>query len=165
MSLYIKIVDAVNKVIRVIVIAMFVVMFLAAFLQVIVRNFTHFSVPWSDELCRFLIIYIVYLGAGLAARSGRLIRMEVLPMLAKMSDKGLHRFYWVAAVISLGFAVLTVYCGASAMMVNYKSLSAALKISMAIPYLAIPVGSVFMALNVFANIFELTIQDKEAAKV
>lgn len=86
-------------------------------------------------------------------------------MLAKMSDKGLHRFYWVAAVISLGFAVLTVYCGASAMMVNYKSLSAALKISMAIPYLAIPVGSVFMALNMFANIFELTIQDKEAAKV
>ena len=83
MARYIKFVDALNKVVRVILVGMFIVMFLTAFLQVIIRNMTTGSIPWSDELCRYLIIFIVWLGAGLAARSNRLIRMEVLPSLTK----------------------------------------------------------------------------------
>ena len=108
MARYIKFVDALNKVVRVILVGMFIMMFLTAFLQVIIRNMTTGSIPWSDELCRYLIIFIVWLGAGLAARSNRLIRMEVLPSLTKMSDRNLHIMYWISTIISLGFAVLTV---------------------------------------------------------
>lgn len=67
MARYIKFVDALNKVVRVILVGMFIMMFLTAFLQVIIRNMTTGSIPWSDELCRYLIIFIVWLGAGLAA--------------------------------------------------------------------------------------------------
>ena len=130
MAHYIKLVDCINRVVRIVLIGMFIVMFLTAFAQVIVRNMTTGSIPWSDELCRFLIIYIVWLGAGLAARSNRLIRME---------DKTLHMMYWISAFISLGFAGLTVYCAVQVISVNYKTVSAALQLSMAIPYVAIPI--------------------------
>lgn len=156
---YLKLVDGLNKVIRVLVVAIFMVMFVATFLQVLARNLGLFSIPWSDELCRFLIVWMVYLGAGLAARTGRLIRMEVLPMLTKMGDRGLHRLYWIAALLSLVFCLLTTYCAGLAISVNYKSLSAALKIPMAVPYLALPVGCIFMLLNLFANVLELTARE------
>ncbi len=161
MRSYIKAVDRINDVLRVIVIAFFMMMFAATFLQVIARNLSLFSISWSDELCRFLIIYVVYLGSGLAARNGRLIRMEVLPMLAKASTKGLYRFYWVAAFISLGFGVMTVYCTAQVMKINYNAFSAALKIPMAIPYMALPLGCLVIVLNMFANILELSLEEKQ----
>ena len=40
MARYIKFVDALNKVVRVILVGMFIMMFLTAFLQVIIRNMT-----------------------------------------------------------------------------------------------------------------------------
>lgn len=164
MRFYIKMVDKLNVVLRVVVIAFFMIMFMTTFLQVIARNLALFSIPWSDELCRFLIIYVVYLGSGLAARKGRLIRMEVLPMLAKASKKGLHYFYWVAAFFSLGFCIMASYCSVMAMRVNYKAFSAALKIPMAVPYMAIPLGCIFIALNIFANVIELKLEDDKESE-
>ena len=145
MARYIKFVDALNKVVRVILVGMFIMMFLTAFLQVIIRNMTTGSIPWSDELCRYLIIFIVWLGAGLAARSNRLIRMEVLP--------------------SLGFAVLTIYCAVGVISVNYKTVSPALQLSMAVPYAAIPVGCVYLILNMLASDMERMLQAKEEKQV
>ncbi len=165
MAHYIKLVDCINRVVRIVLIGMFIVMFLTAFAQVIVRNMTTGSIPWSDELCRFLIIYIVWLGAGLAARSNRLIRMEVLPSLTRMSDKALHMMYWISTFISLGFAGLTVYCAVQVISVNYKTVSAALQLSMAIPYVAIPIGCIYLIMNMLASDFERRLADgKEKAE-
>ena len=165
MARYIKFVDALNKVVRVILVGMFIMMFLTAFLQVIIRNMTTGSIPWSDELCRYLIIFIVWLGAGLAARSNRLIRMEVLPSLTKMSDRNLHIMYCISNIISLGFAVLTIYCAVGVISVNYKTVSPALQLSMAVPYAAIPVGCVYLILNMLASDMERMLQAKEEKQV
>lgn len=162
MSSYIKCVDGINKIIRAILIAMFIVMFLTAFAQVIIRNLTTGSIPWSDELCRYLIVYIVWMGAGLAARSNRLIRMEVLPSLTKMSEKNLHIMYAVSTVISIGFAVLTIYCAVNVISINYKTVSPALQLSMAVPYSAIPIGCVYLIMNMLASDFEWLLKKKEA---
>lgn len=160
MRFYIKMVDRLDAVLRIVIIAFFMVMFMATFLQVLARNLALFSISWSDELCRFLIVYIVYLGSGLAARKGRLIRMEVLPMLVKASKRGVRRFYWAAAFISLSFCVMASYCTTMVMKINYKAFSAALKIPMAVPYMAIPLGCAVIALNMFANVLELTLEDQ-----
>ncbi len=158
---FIRAIDGLNKLIKNFIVAIFMIMFLATFLQVLARNMGLFSIPWSDELCRFLVIYIVYFGSGLAARSGRLIRMEVLPMLTKMGDIGLHRMYWIALIFTFLFCVMTTVCAAMAISVNYRSLSAALKIPMAVPYMALPLGCIYTFLNSLANVFELTLQDRE----
>ena len=108
MKAYVKIVDKINKIVGVIVVVFFVGAFLSTFLQVVMRNLTSISVPWTDELSRYLVIYIVYLAAGLAARSGRLIRMEVLPMLMKLSEKQIQVFYWIASFLTIVFSVIAV---------------------------------------------------------
>ena len=155
MKAYVKIVDKINKIVGVIVVVFFVGAFLSTFLQVVMRNLTSISVPWTDELSRYLVIYIVYLAAGLAARSGRLIRMEVLPMLMKLSEKQIQVFYWIASFLTIVFSVI------AAIQMNMNKMSASLGFSMAVPYFAIPVGSIWLVINMFANVFDSYIKMKE----
>lgn len=161
---YLKIVDAINRVLTVIVVVFFIAAFLATFLQVVMRNLTTISVPWTDEFSRYLVIYIVYLAAGLAARNGRLIRMEVLPMLMKLSDKQIQVFYWISSFITIAFAPITVYSSVMTIQTNLNKTSASLGISMAIPYLAIPIGAIWLVVNMFANVFDSYIKMKEEGK-
>lgn len=158
---YLKLIDSINKVIKVIVTTMFLLMFISAFLQVILRNFTDIPIPWSDELCRFLMIFIVYLASGLAARESRLIRMDALIMIFKLSDRWKNVLYWTAAIISVAFVGIVCYSSLQVIKINYKSFSAAMRWSMAIPYSAIPIGSIFMVLNMFADLMEERIKVKQ----
>ena len=164
MKTYLKIVDAVNKVVTAIVVAFFAAAFLATFLQVIMRNLTTISVPWTDEFSRYLVIYIVYLAAGIAARNGRLIRMEVLPMLLKMPEKQIQIFYWISSFITIAFSAIIVYSVSMVIPTNLNKISASLGISMAIPYLALPIGAIWLVVNCFANVFEGYLKQKEEEK-
>ena len=161
MKAYVKIVDKINKIVGVIVVVFLVGAFLSTFLQVVMRNLTSISVPWTDELSRYLVIYIVYLAAGLAARSGRLIRMEVLPMFMKLSEKQIQVFYWIASFLTIVFSAIAVYSSISAIQMNMNKMSASLGFSMAVPYFAIPVGSIWLVINMFANVFDSYIKMKE----
>ena len=161
MAIYLKVMDSINRLIKAIVVTMFIVMFVSAFLQVILRNFTDIPIPWSDELCRFLMVFVVYLASGLAARNGRLIRMEALIMIFKLSDKWKTILYWIAAIISVIFVTLVCYSSLNVIKVNYRSYSAAMRWSMAIPYSAIPIGSIFMVLNMFAALIEPIVNSKQ----
>ena len=49
--------------------------------------------------------------------------------------------------------------------VNYKTLSPALQLSMAVPYAAIPVGCVYLILNMLASDMERMLQAKEEKQV
>ena len=48
MKAYVKIVDKINKIVGVIVVVFLVGAFLSTFLQVVMRNLTSISVPWTD---------------------------------------------------------------------------------------------------------------------
>lgn len=161
MKTFVRFVDTVNKYVKVFVIACLMAAFGATFLQVVVRNLTTLSLPWTDELSRYLTIWIVYFASGLAARDGRMIRMEVLPMLAKMSDKNLRVLYWVAAFITIAFSALVAYSSIFIIKLNMNKMSASLGINMWIPYLAIPIGSLWFLCCTFANIMDLHLKAKE----
>lgn len=161
---YIKIVDAVNKLITVVVVAFLMGAFLSTLLQVVMRNLTSISVPWTDEFSRYLVIYIVYLAAGLAARNGRMIRMEVLPMLLKLSEKKIQIFYWISSFLTIAFSVIAIYSSVMAIQTNLNKTSASLGFSMAIPYFAIPIGVVWLAVNMFANVFDSYLKMKEGGE-
>ena len=89
----------------------------------------------------------------------------MLPSLTKMSERNLHIMYWISTIISLGFAVLTIYCAVGVISVNYKTVSPALQLSMAVPYAAIPVGCVYLILNMLASDMERMLQAKEEKQV
>ncbi len=53
-------------------------MILIAFLQVILRNFFESSILWGDTLLRHLVLWVGFIGASLATRDDRHIKIDVL---------------------------------------------------------------------------------------
>ncbi|MDZ4339217.1 MAG: TRAP transporter small permease subunit [candidate division NC10 bacterium] len=63
---------------RVLIVIVLSVMLLLAFLQVLLRNAWDFGLPWIDILLRHLVLWLGIMGASLATRMNRHIRIEAL---------------------------------------------------------------------------------------
>ncbi len=57
--------------------AMMVTMFALVFTNVVTRYGFGFSIAWAEEVSGFLMIWITYIGAGLALRQGRHVAIEL----------------------------------------------------------------------------------------
>jgi len=55
-------------------------MIVAAFAQIALRNFMGVGLPWSESLVRYLVLWVGFIGASLAAREGRHITIEVIKL-------------------------------------------------------------------------------------
>ena len=55
-------------------------MIVAAFAQIALRNFVGVGLPWSESLVRYLVLWVGFIGASLAAREGRHITIEVIKL-------------------------------------------------------------------------------------
>lgn len=78
-------------------------MVLLAFLQVLLRNLWGFGLPWVDILLRHMVLWLGIVGASLATRMKRHIRIDVLPRhfplrLQQIVERGILLF---AAVVSI----------------------------------------------------------------
>lgn len=71
------------KVETVLVILFLAVMVLMAFLQVLLRNFFSTGILWGDSLLRHLVLWLAFLGASLATREQRHIKIDVLGRIIK----------------------------------------------------------------------------------
>jgi TRAP-type C4-dicarboxylate transport system permease small subunit len=63
---------------QVLIVIVLSVMLLLAFLQVLLRNAWDFGLPWIDILLRHLVLWLGIMGASLATRMNRHIRIEAL---------------------------------------------------------------------------------------
>ncbi|WP_434310456.1 TRAP transporter small permease [Hominifimenecus sp. rT4P-3] len=153
-AIYIKAVDKLDRVLEWLVGILFIAMFLSAVVQVVVRNFTSLSVPWTDEACRFIVMYLVYFGAALAARNNSMIKMEIMDTIFHLSPKAKQKMNWLITAISTVFVVTTVISSLNIIQTSAGMITSALRISWAIPYVSIPIGCVLLILNILANTLE-----------
>lgn len=163
MEKIIKVIDGMNKVIKVILAASIGAMSLVIVTQVIFRYFFHHTFTWAEELSRYLMVLSVFLGAALAIRTQSLIAVEVLAEnISQRARKILKLFVYTLCIIF--FIVLLVV---SIQMVGdvSRQLSPALQIKMSIPYMAIPIGAAALILNSIAVILELIMNKKSEEKV
>ena len=58
--------------------ALFVAMALILILQVFARFVIRVSIPWTEELGRLLFMYVVFVGAGIAAKKGSHLVIDTL---------------------------------------------------------------------------------------
>ncbi len=122
---------------------------LVLFLNVVLRYLFKASTSWAEELIRYLMIWITFIGGSLCARQGAHIRMDFLMTLL---PRWTHR--WIDGAI---YAIAGVFCAAMtiygirlvAFTVAMGQMSPALKMPMWVPYLAIPLGSAMMTLRFF----------------
>ena len=119
-------------------------------IQIFFRFVVYRPVPWSEEAARYLMIWMGMLGSVIALRKGRHIGVtalvDILP--AKVSF-AVGIFVRVSMAGLLG---IIAYYGFKLAVFNYSQLSAAMEIPMMIPYMAIPVGSAMMIVDLIAEL-------------
>lgn len=139
-------------------------MVLSVFIGVLARFvFTHvgyrLSVPWTEEVSRYLMIWTVFLGGAVAARHGKLIGVEFVvqglpPHLGRMVK-------YIALVLSMVFYVLLCIVGWQWMQFGASTNSPVLELPMYVINPAMAVGGVVMGLNTIALLFDARHQGKD----
>jgi len=131
-----------NRTSRALVIVMMAVMSIVILLQVFLRYVMKASLPWSEELARYLMVWIGLMGASLALHEGRHVGVT----LVVDRTRGLLRkvLTGIALVAVLWFLWLMLFEGTRLVQNIWQQRSPAMNLPMVIPYAAIPLGAIFM---------------------
>jgi TRAP-type transport system small permease protein len=142
-----------NRTSKVLVIGMMAVMSVVVLAQVFLRYVVQASLSWSEELARYLMVWIGLFGASLALQEGR--HIEVTLLLDRMPRALRKILMGIALVAVLGFLGLVFYQGVVLTRNIWLQRSPAMSLPMVIPYAAIPLGSVFMMIQVLLALCRL----------
>ena len=147
----------VNRALEGFLIVGFVAMTLVIFLQVIFRYFLLQSLSWSEEVARYLFVWLTFLGASVVARSQSHITVESVVNAIKPESlrKGVKT---LAALLTLTFVYVLMTEGFDASMeiVELEQVSPSLPwLSLGWIYFAIPLGSLVMGLNIVEQTIDL----------
>jgi TRAP-type C4-dicarboxylate transport system permease small subunit len=155
MEAYEKILDAVNKIIVYIITVLFGAMSIASLLQVIFRYVLKHPLPWSEELARFLFVWVVFLGSAVAIKEKAHVGLEYFVDQLKISQRKI--IYALAYILCMFMSIIICINGFSVVKSTLTQLSPAMHLPMAYVYFAIPLGfllSLFNFIYLFMELFK-----------
>jgi TRAP-type C4-dicarboxylate transport system permease small subunit len=134
------------------IIAILAMMVVTTSLQIICRVFFS-ALSWSEEVTRYLLVYLTFLGASTVYKRSGHISVLVIPQL--LSSK-LQKYLSIFVIMLSGifFSIATFY-GIKYMGLQGTQLSAALRIPMKYIYMAVPIGFSIMILYSVDNIIKI----------
>lgn len=122
------------------------------FAQVISRYLFNFPIMWTDEIGRYVFIWIVYLGSAAAFKNKAHLIVDVFTQ--KMSHKlqfCLNLFFYI--VITLFLFLVFVYGLQYAMNNMGNPAYSTSVVSLGAAYASVPVGALLMIINIMRTIF------------
>ncbi|HBV68615.1 MAG TPA: hypothetical protein DEF04_10850 [Clostridiales bacterium] len=136
--------DKLEKFILYILAALFAVMVVSLFYQIIMRFIFQSANAWSEELTRYSFIWMSMLGSSVATRRSRNMDVDFLVNLMPRKLKIINNFFTKGLIIAF-LLVLIVY-GTSLVGITHKQLSAGIRIPMSYVYASIPLGGILILL-------------------
>lgn len=144
MKLIYSIDKIINQILKAVVVIMLSVMSIVVFAQVIFR-IMHLSIPWSEELSKYLLIWSTFLGSALCIRRKSLVGLEFF--LNSMTKKNQKILQTVLNLIVCAMLLFLIRVGFWSVRQVWFQITPVLKQSMGLMYASIPVGPVFMLIN------------------
>jgi TRAP-type C4-dicarboxylate transport system permease small subunit len=137
-------------------------MTILVFATVVLRYGFNISFRWSDELARYLFIYVVFLGIAIAYRHGDHIVIEIGTLLL---PERLRRLLAIPIHVIVGLLMLVL--GLTGLWVAFGKLGWALTSGLQIPraymYAALPIGVFFLLIEIVIRVRQSLRRLREAA--
>lgn len=108
------------------------------FTNVSLRYLTNFSIVWAEEVARYLMIWMTFLGAGLVLRLGGHVAVTNLHDL--LGERPRRFLRGLIALLLLGFFVVMVWIGYDYMSRMGRQMTPATRIPFSYVYAAMPIG-------------------------
>jgi TRAP-type C4-dicarboxylate transport system permease small subunit len=128
-------------------------MTLVVILQVVCRYVISASLTWSEEFARFSLVWITFLGAGMAFKRGAHMGLEAI--VKTFSPKSQTVVKLLTLLVTMGFLSIVTLKGIELAFFNLDQHSPAMRLPMGVIYFAIPTGCLIMLIHVFEEIVAL----------
>ncbi len=131
------------------------VMTILVFVQVVMRYVFSNSLSWSEELARFIFMWVSWIGASYAVKERTHFRVEMFADMMKGEKR--KRFELVILIVWFIFCVFMAFIGTRLIifLMETGQISAAMEIPMSWVYASVPVGCGLMALRLIVEIKKL----------
>ncbi|MCF8114297.1 MAG: TRAP transporter small permease [Desulfotignum sp.] len=124
------------------------------FANVVLRYGFNYTLAWSEELVRIVIIYSTFVGASVAVKQRAMIRIDAVVQIFPILKKGLT-FY--TNILMLVFAAMMIYYGYK--MTHLQLLTHQKTIIMQIPLVVVYAVMPVTGLMIFLRTVQVMIQD------
>ncbi len=148
-----KLSDFLNKITEIVVMVLMAAISVIIFGQVICRYVFNHSLYWSEEVGRYILIWITFLGASVGVKRFAHIGIDFL----YNKTSGIFKKILDITIVVLGifFTGILCYFGYKFSYFARFQKSAALLMPMTIPYLSICVGGFLMLIHFLSNFIKL----------
>lgn len=150
-------IDVLNSVIGWLLAALLAVISVVVLLQVFVRFVLTamgigVSAAWTEELARYLLCWMVFLGAAYGCRKAQLMALDFA--VSRLPGAFGQAARYLAILICLGFFLLLVQVGWEFTEFGRTEASSVMRLPMHWIYAAIPVGAAVMVVNTIGLMLE-----------
>lgn len=146
-----KFAKSLEKIVNIIVTILFIIITIITFVQVITRYFMGISYFWAEELSRFSMVWITFLGATIAVSSSAHTRIDFfINLLPEKLKKFINIF---DEFICMFFSIVISIYSIDTVKIAMKNVSTGLKLPMGFVYGALPFAGLFMALYFILRIY------------
>jgi C4-dicarboxylate transporter, DctQ subunit len=132
---------------------------LLLFVNVVMRYIFLLPIYWAEELVRYLMVWMIFIGASQVTLWGGHVAVDIVPRA--LSKRGNVILAFIVNVICIVFCLVLAYLSLKQMLrvMRAGQISPALEIPMWIAYLSIPAGTMLMLIR-FLQQFWLRIRGK-----
>lgn len=142
--------DTIDRYICWLVAILFIFMIFSALFQVISRYIFKSPLFWTEEIARYILVWISFLGATTALK--RKMHVAVNFVLSAFPEKIRSKLELLGKIFILIFLTFTIKGGIILSKININQLSPALRIPMFWPYVVIPLSATIMFIHVLTSI-------------
>lgn len=121
------------------------------FVNVVLRYVFKSSTSWAEELIKYLMIWIAFIGGSICARKGAHVSIDFFYDF--LSQRGRKIAFLIVNTIAIFFTGIMSFYGIKIIifLASTGQVSPALQLPMWIPYLAIPLGFILMTIRFIQN--------------
>ena len=148
---------------EILTIAFLGVMAVVMILQVASRYLFNAPLIWSEELTRFLFVWITFIGAGYGVKKHLHIEMEVV---FNLFPKGMQKVVQIILnILAIVFYAYIIPYAIKFTASQYDIESTTLGISMSFLYVAVPIGCSFVVIRTIIDTINIKNKEEEREQV
>jgi TRAP-type C4-dicarboxylate transport system permease small subunit len=149
---FVRAVDAIMGVVRAFIGVLLIVSVLLNFANVIGRKFLSAPIVGAEEVMNFLMVAVVFLGAGVVAYEGTHINMEIV--IDRFPPRVRDAFKALAQIAAIAIAATLVTLGIPIVqhLAQFDERSQAANVPLFVPQAMVPIGLTLLALGALARL-------------
>ena len=127
-------------------------MTLIVIINVVSRYFLNYAISWAEEISRYLMVWMVMLGAAMGVRLGTHFRMEMIENFVGRGVKPIFHWFTLTVFSLVGFVLL--WHGMILLPLTNYQYATATQIPMSWVYVSLPLSGLLMIFFVVDRVLQ-----------